>query len=196
MIVYLGMPKCASTWMYHKIRHNFNHEGVKEPHTLVEWGTADNDLLDFSTNNWSMDSSTAKMIDTTVSKYIFIVRDPIELAISYYVQTALEDESFDDFVYTLIKTKLLCFGDVIERWYNLVDKNKILIYDYDKDIRYNQETFIKDLCSKLDITRYDQSVPLQQKILETRDKPVLRCDEKLMDQLKHQVNKFYKITGI
>ena len=66
---------------------------------------------------------------------------PVELATSYYKQTAMPGESFNDFVYSLVKTKLICFGDIIERWYNLVDSNKILIYDYNKDIANNQELF-------------------------------------------------------
>ena len=96
MIVYLGMPKCASTWIWEKIRHNFDYKGIKEPHTLVELGEANNNLVDFSTNNWSMDSSTAKKIDNDVSNYIFIIRDPVELATSYYKQTAMPGESFND----------------------------------------------------------------------------------------------------
>ena len=51
MIVYLGMPKCASTWLWNKIIHNFNYDGIKEPHTLVELGKANNAIIDFSTNN-------------------------------------------------------------------------------------------------------------------------------------------------
>lgn len=190
------MPKCASTWIWEKIIGQFPYSGIKEPHTLVEQGTLDNNIIDFSTNNWSMDGDTAKMIDLGVTKYIFIVRDPIELATSYYIQTALDRESFNDFVYTLVKTKLLCFGDIIERWYNLVDKNKILIYDYNKDIQNNQEMFLQDLCSKLNIKKYDISVPLEQKVLETHNKPKLTCDGKLMEQLKFQMDKFNKITGI
>ena len=193
MIVYLGMPKCASTWLWNKIIHNFNYDGIKEPHTLVELGKANNAIIDFSTNNWSMDSSTAKIIDQDVTKYIFIVRDPIELATSYYLQTAMEGESFNDFVYTLIKTKLLCFGDIIERWYHLVDKNKILIYDYNKDIQNKQETLIQDICTKLNIASYDKSVPLEMKVLETENKPKLECDKKLAEQLQNQMVKFNHI---
>ena len=194
MIVYLGMPKCASTWMWGKIKHNFNYKGVKEPHTLVERGEPNNTLIDFSTNNWSMDSSTAKKIDVNVTNYIFITRDPIELAISYYKQTAMPGEAFNDFVHSLVKTKLLCFGDIIERWYRLVDRNKILIYDYNKDIAHSQESFLKDLCKELNIINYDRSIPLQHKISETINKPDLRCDQHLLDILKQQMDKFHNIV--
>ena len=188
------MPKCASTWLWHKIRKNFKYDGIKEPHTLVEFGEKHNDIIDFSTNNWSMDSSTAMRIDPSVSKYILIVRDPMELATSYYLQTKLEGESFDDFVFTLIKTKLICFGDVIERWYNLVDREKILIYDYNKDIQNKHETFINDICNKLNLKTYDNTLPLSDKVFETINKPTLTCNADLMKVINDQMDKFFQIT--
>jgi hypothetical protein len=194
MIVYLGMPKCASTWLWRKIRKNFAYHGLKEPHTLVEFGEKNNDIIDFSTNNWSMDSSTARRIDPSVSKYILIVRDPIELATSYYLQTKLEGESFDDFVYTLVKTKLICYGDIIQRWYNLVDKEKILIYDYNKDIENKHQVFIRDICEKLGLKSYDDTLPLEDKVFQTLNKPTLGCNNELMQIINDQMNKFKEIT--
>tara|TARA_R100000008_G_C3579411_1_gene167431 strand:+ start:1329 stop:1913 length:585 start_codon:yes stop_codon:yes gene_type:complete len=194
MIIYLGMPKCASTWIWNSIKHNFDYDGTKEPHTLVEWGTKHNDIIDFSTNNWSMDSTTVQLVDKDISKYILIIRDPIELAISYYVQTGVNGETFDEFVDALIKTKLLCFGDIIERWYKLVDKNKILVYNYNTDIQNNQETFMQNFCRKLNIT-CDKSIPMTQKIFQTTNKPKLTCNVQLMEQLRYQMNKFKNIIG-
>lgn len=192
MIVYLGMPKCASTWLYDKIQHNFEYDGIKEPHTLVEYGKTNNDYIDFSTNNWSMDSKTALELDSKVSKYIYIIRDPIELATSYYLQTA-KNENFNDYVDSLIKTKLLCFGDIIERWYNLVDKNKILVYNYNNDIQNNQQSFLDKITKILNID-YDKSVPPQMKVFVTKDKPILTCNNNLKEKLNYQLNKFKEIT--
>ena len=194
MIVYLGMPKCASSWLWQKIRKNFEYHGLKEPHTLVEFGEKNNNIIDFSTNNWSMDSSTARRIDPSVSKYILIVRDPIELATSYYLQTKLEGESFDNFVLTLVKTKLICYGDIIQRWYNLVDKEKILIYNYNKDIEDNHQVFIRDICKKLSLESYDDTLPLQDKVFQTLNKPTLSCNNELMQIMKDQMSKFNQIT--
>lgn len=194
MIVYLGMPKCASSWLWNKVIHNFGNDLIKEPHTLVEKGKVDNPFIDFSTNNWSMDSSTVRMLDKDVSKYIFIIRDPLELANSYYQQTAMDSESFNEFVFTLVKTKLLCFGDIIERWYNLVDRNKILIYDYNKDIQDKQDRFIKDICQKLNLPSYDTSIPLEKKIAATKNKTNHTCDDKLMEKLTQQIDKFHNIV--
>ena len=194
MIVYLGMPKCASTWLWQKIKKNFEYDGVKEPHTLVEFGKKNNEIIDFSTNNWSMDSSTARIIDPTVSKYILIVRNPIELATSYYLQTRMQGESFDDFVLTLIKTKLICYGDIIQRWYSLVGKDKILLYDYNKDIKNNHEAFIKDICNKLGLNSYDDTLPLEDKVFQTLNKPTFSFNNKSMQVIKDQMTKFNQIT--
>lgn len=194
MIVYLGMPKCASTWLYDKIIHNFKYNGIKEPHTLVEYGKTNNDIIDFSTNNWSMDSKTALELDSKVSKYIYIVRDPIELATSYYLQTS-KNENFDDYVDSLVKTKLLCFGDIIERWYNLVDKSKILVYNYNNDIQNNQQSFLDEITKILSID-YNKSVSPQLKVFVTKNKPTLTCNNNLMEKLNYQMNKFKEITKL
>tara|TARA_R110000796_G_scaffold153086_1_gene269477 strand:- start:14 stop:586 length:573 start_codon:yes stop_codon:yes gene_type:complete len=188
------MPKCASTWLWQKIKKNFEYDGVKEPHTLVEFGKKNNEIIDFSTNNWSMDSSTARIIDPTVSKYILIVRNPIELATSYYLQTRMQRESFDDFVLTLIKTKLICYGDIIQRWYSLVGKDKILLYDYNKDIKNNHEAFIKDICNKLGLNSYDDTLPLEDKVFQTLNKPTFSFNNKSMQVIKDQMTKFNQIT--
>ena len=74
-----------------------------------------------------------------------------------------------------------------------MDRNKILTYDYDKDIKHNQDRFIQDICSKLSINGYDKSQPLDQKVLETKNKPKLECDKNLLDTLQKQMDKFNQI---
>ena len=80
MIAYLGMPRCASSWLYNNLKHIETGELVKEPHTLYTNPVnldnyCNNRVLDFSTNNWSMDSNVAKAVDAYVTDYILIVRD-------------------------------------------------------------------------------------------------------------------------
>ena len=104
-------------------------------------------------------------------------------------------ENFNDYVDSLIKTKLLCFGDIIERWYNLVDKNKILVYNYNNDIKNNQQSFLDNITKILKID-YDKSVPPQIKVFVTKDKPTLTCNNNLMERLNYQMNKFKEITKL
>lgn len=145
MILYLGMPRCASTWIY----HNLGFTGTKETHYLYTLTTnpvwyAKRTPIDFSTNNWSMDSDVAESIDPYVTKYIFIYREPLELAKSYY-KFLKHTMSFTDFVQGMIDAKLLCLGDILERWINLVDSKKIFVYNYNDIDDQWLHTFVKDM---------------------------------------------------
>jgi hypothetical protein len=196
MIVYLGMPRCASSWLYNNLKHIETGELVKEPHTLYtnpdnlnEY--CNNRVLDFSTNNWSMDSDVAKAIDLYVSDYILIVRDPIDLAVSYK-SVVNSQQSLDDFISTMIINKLLCYGDIIERWYSLVDPNKIHIYDYN-DLQADNTKFITDVISVLGINL--PSVVNNTKINVSKHKEYTTISNENLLVLQQQVDKFNKITN-
>ena len=196
MIVYLGMPRCASSWLYNNLKHVETGELVKEPHTLY---TVPNNLddyctnrvLDFSTNNWSMDSTVAKSIDPYVSNYILIVRNPVDLAVSYKSSFG-NRQSLDDFVSTMIINKLLCFGDIVERWYNLVDANKIHIYSYE-ELQLNNLKFIDTITKKLkiavDLTNIDNKINVSN-IKEHADISITN-----LNILQQQIDKLEKITN-
>ena len=99
-----------------------------------------------------MDSDTAIQIDPFITNYIFIFREPLDFARSYYLyckQNEYIDSNitFNVFVKTLINGKTLCFGDILERWVNLVGHKKILVYDYNKI----NETWLKQFAEKLGI---------------------------------------------
>jgi hypothetical protein len=204
MIVYLGMPRCASTWLYDNLKHiESNTSTVKETHHFYKDPIDLSDycktnVLDFSTNNWSMDSTVVKEIDPMVSNYILIIRDPIELTISY---RSLFDISqpLDDFTYTLILNKILCYGDIIERWYNLVDPAKILIYRY-SDLLANNEEFLLSITKKLQIPMVSTSDIMPKtnitnkyvQLMQQETTKLLQC--KII--LQQQIEKFEKITNI
>lgn len=154
MIVYLGMPRCASSWLYDQLKHIEFANTIKETHYLytnpenvTEY--CKSKILDFSTNNWSMDSAVATNIDPYVTNYVLVFRDPIELAISYKTLFNIQ-QSLDDFVSTMITNKLLCYGDILERWYSLVDPGKLLVFKYDQ-IAEDNTLFIRALTTKLNV---------------------------------------------
>ena len=187
MIVYLGMPRCASSWLYNHLAN-----GIKETHYLytnpvdVE-NYSKNQLLDFSTNNWSMDSDIAQLVDKYTKHYIFIFRDPVELAKSYKV--ILENtQTLEEFVQYQTITKLLCYGDIIERWYNLVDPAKILIYDY-ADVGTND--FLLDIAKETGLTVEEYNNTIVNASNLTLDETI---SNDLLDLLKYQVSKLEKIT--
>lgn len=193
MIVYLGLPRCASTWLY----SHFNTNEIKETHYLytnpqhpVEY--VNSRQFDFSTNNWSMDSNIARAIDPYVSRYILTVRNPIDLAISY--KTLFNtNQPLEEFLETMIVNKLLCYGDIIERWYNLVNPSKILIYNYNYVMSDNQ-VFLDDLANKLQIPMFDKVNTNKLNLsMNKLDQPV---NINLVNTLKYQIHKFEKITNL
>lgn len=192
MIVYLGMPRCASSWIY----DHFD-SGVKETHYLYKNPVKVEEycrshVLDFSTNNWSIDSDVIKELDPYVSDYLLIVRDPIELAVSYKSLFNTE-QSLDDFVTTMIVNKLLCYGDIIQRWYNLVDPAKILIYSYDSIVADNNQ-FITQLSNKLNLPLI---TPLN--INKTNASTVKKYEaisQENLELLAQQTAKFKQITKV
>lgn len=196
MIVYLGMPRCASSWLYNNLKQIETEELAKEPHILYTNPINLNEycnsrVLDFSTNNWSMDSDVAKAIDVYVSDYILIVRNPIDLAVSYK-NLFNSDQSLNDFISTMIINKLLCYGDIIERWYTLVNPNKIHIYDYNT-VQANNTKFITDVTSVLGI-----NLPLvvsDTKINVSKNKEYTMISDKNLLVLQQQVDKFNEITN-
>jgi hypothetical protein len=196
MIVYLGMPRCASSWLYDNLKHIETGELVKEPHTLyTDPNNLDeycaNRVLDFSTNNWSMDSSVAKSIDPYVSDYVLVVRNPVDLAVSYK-SLFVTQQPLDDFVSTMIINKLLCFGDIVERWYNLVDANKIHIYSYE-ELQSNNLKFIDSITKKLKITA--DLTNLDKKINVSKTKEYAAISETNLIILQQQIDKLEKITN-
>jgi hypothetical protein len=197
MIVYLGMPRCASSWIYDHLIQNQKGDMVKETHHLYT-NPVDldnyclNRVLDFSTNNWSMDSNIAREIDPWVSKYIFVFRDPVELAASY--QGLVEDtQTLDQFVTSMLYTKLLCFGDIIERWYQLVDPAKILIYQYN-DVVQDSAGFVNQLVTELGAQPPTKIDPTPSNI-GTRP-GTGEVSERNRIILDEQVEKFSRLTGI
>jgi len=193
MIIYLGLPRCASSWIY----NNLNTTELKESHYLYTNPQDPIDYVkrkqfDFSTNNWSMDSNIVTMIDPYVKKYILTIRNPIDLAVSYKSLFRTR-QSLDQFTKTLIINKLLCYGDIVERWYNLVDPNKILIYNYDNILEDNQ-AFITKLTNQLSLPT-PNFINLA-KINRSNNKIYEPLSESNLAMLQFQTAKFEKITNL
>lgn len=189
MIVYLGMPRCASSWLYEHLSHI--ETGPKETHHLY---TSPTNLksycqkkLEFSTNNWSMDSNVAQLINPYVTKYLLIFRNPIDLFESY--QAVLGHTLHVDF---FITNKLLCFGDIVQRWDNLIGLDKIVVANYDNLVK-DPHMFIKDITTRLEVP-----LPAQintEKINNVSAKRKLVLTDSQIDILKEQVSKLERITN-
>lgn len=191
MIAYLGLPRCASSWLYDQLggaEPKETHYLYTTPRDPMEY--CKDRIFDFSTNNWSIDSDVVKSIDPVVSHYILIVRNPIDLAVSYKTVFG-NNQTLDEFISTMLINKLLCYGDIIERWYNLVDPNKILIYNYE-NISANNQGFISDITKQLDLVtpKFISLVKTNISINKSYD----TVSQENLAILQQQVDKFEKIT--
>jgi len=186
MIVYLGMPRAASSWIFNHLSSALNYTGEKEPHQMYKTGELPSACIDFSTNNWSMDSCTAKELDKIATHYIIVARDPLELAQSYYALTGT-DTSFKEFTSYMINANLLMQGDILERWMGMVDCSKILPYDY-KEIKDNSQQFMSQLCNDLNIP----DIEVQPDPVNTRKREIVfdTLDNDVLSTLYNQYNKY------
>jgi hypothetical protein len=188
MIVYLGMPRCASSWLYNQL---CSTNEIKETHYLYSTPMdidryCTNRAFDFSTNNWSMDSDVARAIDPYVSKYILIFRNPIELWRSFQSNPITQTSA-----QSLIINKLLCYGDIVERWYSLVNSDKIIIENY-SEIEKDCVMFIKNLTSKLEIPEPQH---ISSEKINVFDKKSMAISNREQQILIEQVDKLEKITN-
>lgn len=188
MIVYLGMPRCASSWLYNQL---CSTNEIKETHYLYSTPMdidryCANRAFDFSTNNWSMDSDVARAIDPYVSKYILIFRNPIELWRSFQSNPITQTSA-----QSLIINKLLCYGDIVERWYSLVNSDKIIIENY-SEIEKDCVMFIKNLTSKLEIPEPQH---ISSEKINVFDKKSMAISNREQQILIEQVDKLEKITN-
>lgn len=197
MIVYLGMPRSASSWLYDHLKHLSPSDTKKETHYLYE--TPDNILeycksraLEFSTNNWSMDSSVATAIDPYVSKYILIFRNPVEFARSYQIVGYKDTDTIDNIIDRMFINKLLCYGDIVERWYSIVDPNKIIIADY-SDIEEDSTAFINQLIEQLGVIPPIQINPNKTNNIGTYEPKLI--SQVNLKSMTDQVEKLERITN-
>ena len=192
-ILYLGWPRSGSTWLYENIKQNSNLRdvgGIKESHLLyndpvqglLEFHDAS---IDFSTNNWSMDSSIANKLDAT--HYIMVHRHPLEILYSYHAKLG---NQWDKWQSSCLSNKLLNVGDIIERWLNL--KKKILLYEF-TDLSANPEDFAKMVLTDLGLPTDNISVaPVNASVSKTQNQ---LCPQ-LEELLAQQEEKFQALKGL
>lgn len=166
-IMYLGWPKCASTWLHVQLYNagfdNFvptvkeNHLWYTDPNQALKriQSIQNNNIMDFSTNNWSMDSSVAKQAVEYFDILFFIKRNVEEIISSYY--TMFDHTTWNQWQNSCLHNGLAMPADVLERWHDFAGE-KLKIYDYN-ELKNNKESFIKKLSDDLKIKiKFDNTV--------------------------------------
>ena len=156
--MYLGWPKCASSWLY----DNLSALGIssigncKESHlwytdpesALREYKKTSGDIIvDFSTNNWSMDSYVAKKAADLFDYFILIHRNPAEVVASYH---EMLDNDWNRWQESCLTNNLCNTGDTLLRWDSIVG-NKLKVYEY-TDIKNHNQTFLNKIAEDLSIS--------------------------------------------
>ena len=141
-LIYLGWPRCGSSWLHKVMQANADLKDLndeKESHLfytdpdraleLFQEG-----MMDFSTNNWSMDSWVAERLQDAT--FVMIHRHPIEQIKSYHCKMKNDWAAWQ----TACRfNKLLAIGDVLERWLRFT-KGNLLLYEFE-DLQADPVTF-------------------------------------------------------
>lgn len=195
--MYLGWPKAASSWLFAQFqKHNavaINHE--KENHLWYTDPTQamncfdqtnGNLIVDFSTNNWSMDSYVAKLVSEKFDYFILMHRNPVEIVSSYYLMN--QQGSWEDWQISCLYNKLCNTGDVLERWHDIVN-DKLVTCEYN-DVCQDSQLFLNKLFSSIGIPSISAD---NQRSNESKQKHLTINNKKLIGLIEQQEKKFNKL---
>ena len=138
-IVFLGWPRTGSTWLHTNLMMNNpdrfkNLGGVKESHmfysdpdrALTEFN---HDTIDFSTNNWSMDSWIAKELVKKCDHFIMVHRPIKDIIKSYFLLIHNDINAWEGWQKSVMINKLVYIGDILQRWVEFTSGN-ISLYEF------------------------------------------------------------------
>lgn len=192
-LIYLGWPRSGSSWLHDLIKSNSSLRdlgGMKESHlfytdpqrALAEFTEG---MMDFSTNNWSMDSWVARQLKDC--RFIFLHRHPLEIMISYHSKM---DYDWDEWQRACEFNNLLNVGNVLERWIDLVGDG-ITVYEF-ADLVDSPERFGRMVLGDLGLSAGTiNPVALN----ESNPKPRGPIAPELLERAQNQEQKFQNLAG-
>lgn len=192
--MYLGWPRSASTWLYqHLLKINAqpinnqkeSHLWYTDPKLALEKykETNSNIVVDFSTNNWSMNLSSANIVANLFDYFILVHRDPREVVSSYF----FNQTTWENWQNTCLHNNLCKTNDIYLRWKSIAG-SKLKVYEY-TDIKRNPQDFLNSFCDDLylDHIEIDDSRPNR-----TKQQHLNLTNQKLIDLIDKQEELFYK----
>jgi len=151
-LLYLGWPRSGSTWLHKMLRASTELKDLdqqKESHLFYSdpikgLDMFEHGMMDFSTNNWSMDSwVAARLKDCTC---MMIHRHPASIMRSYHMQMANDWQQWQ----TACRfNNLLRVGDTLERWLGLTHGN-LLLYEFE-DLQHDPVRFANMVLADLSL---------------------------------------------
>lgn len=196
--MYLGWPKAASSWLANEFKKNNavfldskkeNHLWYTDAKKALDCfnSTSGDIIVDFSTNNWSMDLHVAKTVAELFDYFILMHRDPAEIVSSYHLMN--RNNTWEQWQSTCLYNKICNSGDILERWANIVDE-KLIVCEY-KNLTNNNQKFLDKLFFQVDLKTKSSAGSIR---LNQSKQPHLKVNNQdLIELIQHQENKFYKI---
>lgn len=155
MIVFLGMPKTGSSWLYKNLKQHSDDlkSDSKEPHIFDRqtYFSEDNisQSIDFTTFNWAMDKGLALQLNKYVTHYILLLRNPLKLAESWHYWVN-EKKPVEETLNHIINSRMCDFGSILERWFDIGGRDKVII-DLYENLQKNQDTFFNNISKRLNL---------------------------------------------
>ena len=192
-LVYLGWPRCGSTWLHENIKRNIGLAdlgGIKESHMFLHQpdlalSSFSDNMMDFSTNNWSMDSWVAREMIKNIDICIMIHRVATDLIKSYHW-----GQSWDDWQTACKSNKLIDYGDTLERWIDIAG-DKLQLYEF-AELQKDPHDFGRKILSDIGC----QNPTIDASIVNTKgDKKHLEItDPYLLEKIDAQEAKYQQIA--
>lgn len=191
-LIYLGWPRCGSSWLHKVMRENTELKDLndeKESHlfyTDPQRGLElfQDDMMDFSTNNWTMDSWVANELHDCT--FLLIHRHPAEQMKSYCSKMM---NDWTNWQIACQFNKLLDIGDTLERWINFT-AGDIFVYEF-SDLQSDPVAFGSMILEDLgyEIKKIDPS-----KILASYNNQPLDISDALLKKIEEQESKFQRLV--
>lgn len=191
-LIYLGWPRCGSSWLHKVMVANTNLRDLndeKESHLFYTDPARalelfDEGMMDFSTNNWTMDSWVASELKDCT--FLMVHRHLLEQIKSYCYHMKNDWASWQ----TACRfNKLPDVGDALERWLELTAGN-IYLYEF-SDLQHDPAAFGSMVLRDLG---YEPKHIDPARVLASANVQPLAVDPELLEIINDQEAKFQRLA--
>lgn len=204
-IVNIGYPKCGTSWLWTHLAHVFktNYDILdKENSILLDQPNIDvyiehyrhqKTSMNFQTHLFEIDQSLIKQISCIASHVSVILRNPYELAQSWFVHLNYSG-SHEQFLWFLFDQKFLHMADIVTRWQQNSDKQLgIFFFDHlQQDPQGFLENYLSFCNSKLAL---DQTVDYSLPTNQTKDKIQFDFSYEYRQKINDQIARLEQVAG-
>lgn len=153
-IANIGFPRCGTTWLWHQlVQHpeigpaNYPKEDqiFLSKQNFLEYSRVyqDHDIsLNFDVELWSVDQELIKFVNSYATHISLILRDPYDFLERWHAWLDV-NISNEEFIDQWIESKMICYADIVQRWFNIVGTEKFKVFLFE-DLQKNPKQFLLD----------------------------------------------------